>query len=115
MVCLERFVLSSSFVRGRDADSLVITRSVFSNPESMPLACFQSFDSTVSKQISIYFWYAWRDSNPRRTDSKSDALSTELQAQGLKNGVRNGDRTRDPRIHNPLLSQLSYSHHRYLI
>ena len=112
MVRLEGFVLSSRFARCRDADSLVFNSvRLFESRKYAPLAYFQLFKSIILQVLPLHFWCAWRDSNPRRTDSKSDALSTELQAQFLKNGVRNGVRTRGPRNHNPVLYQLSYSHH----
>ena len=63
-----------------------------------------------------FIWYARRDSNPRPTDSKSDALSIwATGAWSRQNGVSEGAWTLDNRGHNPVLCQLSYTHHALLI
>ena len=70
-------------------------------------------------------WSEWRDSNPRPSGPKPDALpSCAIHRRMFRfepnqnwklcyqnNGVANEIRTRDHRNHNPGLYQLSYSHH----
>ena len=70
-------------------------------------------------------WQGWLDSNQRMRESKSLALPlgyTPVWRKGIRDwdrsqslifsGVGKGTRTLDTRNHNPVLSQLSYTHHR---
>ena len=65
----------------------------------MPLAYFQLFKSIILQVLPLHFWCAWRDSNPRRTDSKSDALSSWATGATFKKwGEKRGSnpRPQDP-------------------
>jgi hypothetical protein len=76
----------------------------------MALSCLlQPVNFTI--QFCNKFWYAWRDSNPRRTDSKSDALSNWATGAQNKMGWETGF---EPAASGATIlrsSQLSYSHH----
>lgn len=73
-------------------------------------------------------WLGWLDSNQRMRESKSRALPlgyTPMWKCGKgrsgrsgpqpQYGVGNGARTHDTRNHNPVLCQLSYTHHMELL
>ena len=73
-------------------------------------------------------WLGWLDSNQRMRESKSRALPlgyTPMWKCGKgrsgrsgpqpRYGVGNGARTHDTRNHNPVLCQLSYTHHMELL
>ena len=70
--------------------------------------------------------YAMRDGAPGRartcdprlrrrvlypTELRALASRSDREVEGMKFGVADGNRTRDTRSHNPVLYQLSYSHH----
>ena len=70
------------------------------------------FEVFLIRRKCLILWRARRDSNPRPTDSKSGALSSwATGAWCRQDGVSEGAWTLDNRGHNPVLCQLSYTHH----